>query len=132
MSQIFFHQLSKDSTFDIIVSNPPYITDKEFARLDPSVKNWEDARALLAEDDGLALIAQIIETAPLFLQSNEALKAHVVPEVTIEIGWQQGPAVQQLMQKADYRDVQILKDTGRKDRTVSGRVIDVAATDNKK
>ena len=40
--------------FDAMVSNPPYLSDAEFAALDPSVKRWEPAAALVSGPDGLA------------------------------------------------------------------------------
>lgn len=126
-----FAAVSPELTFDLIVTNPPYISDREFARLDLSVKNWEDTRALLAEDEGLALITKIIEQAPSYLRSNDALQKHA-PQLTIEIGWQQGAAVHQLMEKAGFEQIKIAQDSARKDRTVSGSVSHVAVTAAKK
>lgn len=126
-----FASIPTDITFDLIVSNPPYITDKEFVRLDLSVKNWEDPRALFAEDNGLALITKIIDQAPQYLRSNAVLHEHGIAQLTMEIGWQQGPAVQNLMQKK-YAHVQVAQDMARKDRTVSGSVEYVAVTSAKK
>ena len=60
--------------FDIIVSNPPYIAQDEFMQLDKTVVDWEDHNALLAGDDGLAIIKQIIAQAPQFIQSNDEVK----------------------------------------------------------
>jgi release factor glutamine methyltransferase len=40
-------------TFDAIVSNPPYLTEAEYQRLEPSVRAWEPREALVAGDDGL-------------------------------------------------------------------------------
>lgn len=127
-----FNALPQDLTFDVIVSNPPYINDKEFVRLDLSVKNWEDARALLAEDNGLAIIARIIDQASLYLRPNVALCEQNIAQLVIEIGWQQGPAVRELMQKAGYTRVQVTKDVAKKDRTVSGGIEHVAVTADKK
>ena len=53
--------------FDIIISNPPYISPEEYTDLDESVRNWEDRRALVAEDQGLAIIQRIIAGAQEFL-----------------------------------------------------------------
>lgn len=130
-SDLFAH-VPTDLKFDLIVTNPPYITDKEFVRLDLSVKNWEDSRALLAEDNGLALITKIIDQTPCYVRPNAVLYEHGVPQLTVEIGWQQGPVVQELMHKAGYSHVMVMQDIAHKDRTVSGSVDHVAVTSVKK
>lgn len=127
-----FSNIPHDLTFDLIVTNPPYITDKEFARLDPSVKNWEDARALFAEDNGLAIITKIIDQAPLYLRPNRVLHEHGIAQLSIEIGWQQGPAVQELMKKAGYTQVKVSQDIAHKDRVVSGSAEHVAIAADQK
>ena len=50
-------------TFDLIVSNPPYISSSEWDTLYPSVKKWEDHKALVAQNNGLEIIEKIIETS---------------------------------------------------------------------
>tara|TARA_B100000989_G_C19389694_1_gene405184 strand:- start:494 stop:829 length:336 start_codon:yes stop_codon:yes gene_type:complete len=42
-----------NSKFDLIVSNPPYLTIKEFNNADPEIKNYEPKLALVGGDDGL-------------------------------------------------------------------------------
>ena len=112
--------------FDMIVSNPPYITPAEFTHLDVSVTRWEDHKALMADDDGLAIIKQIIAQAPQFIQDNKEMKNKNVPQVIIEIGYAQGTAVKNIMEDAGYNDVRVHKDLEGKDRFVTGRVDNVA------
>lgn len=50
--------------FDLVVSNPPYLTEAEYRVLDPSVKAWEPREALIAGPDGLAAIRRLLEQAP--------------------------------------------------------------------
>lgn len=50
--------------FDLVVSNPPYLTEVEYQGLDPSVKAWEPREALIAGPDGLAAIRRLLEQAP--------------------------------------------------------------------
>ena len=50
--------------FDLVVSNPPYLTEAEYQGLDPSVKVWEPPEALIAGPDGLAAIRRLLEQAP--------------------------------------------------------------------
>ncbi|HEV2601163.1 MAG TPA: peptide chain release factor N(5)-glutamine methyltransferase [Candidatus Babeliales bacterium] len=123
-----FNALPKDIRFDLIVTNPPYITPIEWQTLDQSVAQWEDKGALVADDDGLALIKKIIAVAPQYLQQNEELQAQAIPQLMIEIGYLQGPTVATLMQQADYTDIKIDTDLEHKDRVVSGRTDNVAPT----
>src|SRR5687767_3162874 len=54
----------RDERFDLVVSNPPYLTEAEYQGLDPSVKVWEPPEALIAGPDGLAAIRRLLEQAP--------------------------------------------------------------------
>jgi len=53
--------------FDLVVSNPPYITTGEIGDLDPSVRDWEPGLALDGGPDGMALIGQVIRDAAALL-----------------------------------------------------------------
>lgn len=53
--------------FDVIVSNPPYVSAEEFDRLQPSVRSFEPRGALVSGDDGLAHTRQILQDATPFL-----------------------------------------------------------------
>jgi release factor glutamine methyltransferase len=50
--------------FDLIVANPPYLTEAEYAALDSSVKSWEPQEALVSGPNGLELIRRILAEAP--------------------------------------------------------------------
>jgi len=121
-----FAAIAQDALFDMIVSNPPYITEKEFAVLEDSVVLWEDHGALLAADEGLAIIKKIIHQAPDFIQKNEEMQQKNIPQLVIEIGYNQGIAVKNIMQAAGYNQVVVHKDLEGKDRFVTGRVDYVA------
>lgn len=77
----------ENTQFDLIVANPPYIDGADVHTLAPRVRNFEDSRALVAEDQGYALIEQIIDQAPEYLDS-DGLRM-----VVIEIGAAQGKRV---------------------------------------
>lgn len=117
-----FKNIPKDLQFDIIVSNPPYISAKEYKELAPSVTEWEDKNALVAEHDGFAIIKEIIDHAPEYIRYNEELFLAGIPQVMIEIGYRQGNRAKELMQKALYTHVKIEKDLEGKDRVIVGRV----------
>lgn len=112
-----FKQL-KGMKFDLILSNPPYIGADE--QLDISVTTWEDPQALYADNNGYAIIQQIIRKAPEFLQPHTKLQQHHINQLYIEIGWQQKTSVIKLMQNAGYAAITSKKDLAGKDRVVSG------------
>lgn len=51
------------SAFDVVVSNPPYLTDAEYATLDPAVREWEPRLALPSGADGLGATARLLDDA---------------------------------------------------------------------
>ncbi len=58
--------------FDIIVSNPPYLTDAEYESAQPEVKNFDPHAALVSPDDGLADLRKIMSALPDFLEDTGA------------------------------------------------------------
>ena len=50
-------------SFDVLVANPPYLTDEEYRTLDPSVKGWEPAGALASGPDGLDATRRLLRSA---------------------------------------------------------------------
>lgn len=99
-------------TFDLIVSNPPYIALDEMAALAPELAH-EPRMALTDEGDGLACYREICAGARKFLKSDGRL--------LVEIGHLQGPDVAALFAKAGLADVQILNDLDGRNRVVSGK-----------
>lgn len=92
---------------DVVVANPPYITRDQYQTLDLDVKHWEDIRALVADQEGLAVHHRIIDLA---LQAKTQVLA-------MEIGGtaQVDPLRQRL--KNDYA-VHVWQDLRCKDRLV--------------
>lgn len=117
-----FDALPTDTLFDLIVSNPPYISMSEFQELDSSVSSWEDPQALVAADDGLAIINDIIEIAPDFLQDNAEMKQLDIPQLVIEIGYTQAHKTIDLLQSFGFAKARIIKDLEGKDRVAYGRI----------
>ncbi len=117
-----FESIPVGMQFDIILSNPPYISAAEFESLDETVTQWEDHNALIASDDGLAIIKKIIAQAPQFIQTNDEMRRKNIPQVVIEIGYAQGAAVQALMHAAHYNDILVHKDLEGKDRFITARI----------
>lgn len=65
-----FSALRSGETFDIIVSNPPYINEEDYNNLDKVVKNFEPKIALFANDNGLEFYKRIIFDAKKYLNPN--------------------------------------------------------------
>ncbi len=60
-------------TFEIVVSNPPYLTAEETTQTSPEVRGFEPVAALSAAEDGLADLALIVRAAPRYLASGGLL-----------------------------------------------------------
>lgn len=84
--RIFKHKLSDASelpgiegSFDLIVSNPPYVLTKDLAELDPEISLYEDLRALDGGEDGLQVIRSILKIASKRLSVKGVLWLEVDP-----------------------------------------------------
>jgi release factor glutamine methyltransferase len=102
----------KRTYFDVIVSNPPYISESEYETLQSHITLWEDRRALVAEDNGQAIIKKIIERT----------RDYLIPDglLVIEIGSSQAD-IYTFMQSCGYTDVQVMKDFAQHNRVLMGR-----------
>jgi len=78
-----------DSTFDLIVSNPPYVTDTEYAELAPEVRDFEPRSALTAGADGLDDVRGVMTAVTRCLSPGGRL--------LLEIGHRQAGAVTALV-----------------------------------
>jgi release factor glutamine methyltransferase len=97
--------------FDLIVCNPPYVSDPEFEKLAKNVRDFEPKLALTAGADGLDIITRIITESSQFLKSSSAMM--------LEIGNNQGPMVRKMLEDTGYFDtVTIEKDFNKLDRLV--------------
>lgn len=100
-----------DQQWDLIVSNPPYISAEEWPLMDISVREKEPKMALFAQEQGLAIYKQLAQQAPNCLAPNG--------QMALEIGFQQGLAVQQLFAAAfPNKEVTVVKDLAGQDRMV--------------
>jgi release factor glutamine methyltransferase len=109
--------------FDLIVSNPPYVSDSEYEKLAPNVKDHEPRAALYGGPDGLDLYRRIIEKCGDFLKPDGALM--------LEIGYAQGPAVREMLEQTGlFADIAVLKDLSQNDRIVIAQKNPDQKTDN--
>lgn len=113
LGDVFLYQQElTPGALDLIVSNPPYLTNAEMQVLQPEVR-FEPAMALEAGDDGLDFYRHIAANYQKALRSGGWL--------VLEIGWQQADAVQALLRQNGWQQVQVQKDYGGNDRAVSAK-----------
>jgi release factor glutamine methyltransferase len=101
-------------TFDLIVSNPPYI-DPQDSHLTQGDLQFEPRSALVADEKGLADIKHIIAEAKKYLSSNGFL--------LLEHGYDQAAAVRELLDQNGYTNIETKKDFGGNDRVTFGQHI---------
>lgn len=82
--------VAEDEPFDLILSNPPYITSSVIPTLEPTVRNFEPHLALDGGPDGLSVVGRLIEQAPPRLKPG----GHLI----LEIGYDQEAAVRALVE----------------------------------
>lgn len=98
--------------FDLILSNPPYITEAEMALLDPDVALHDPHLALTPGGDGLAPYRVLAEGCRTFLKPGG--------KILVEIGWKQGADVAEIFRSADLSEVEVIQDLDGRDRVVCG------------
>ncbi|MFO0665139.1 MAG: peptide chain release factor N(5)-glutamine methyltransferase [Polyangiaceae bacterium] len=101
------------ATFDLVVSNPPYIPSGDIEGLMPDVRDFEPRLALDGGSDGLDFLRRIVQEAPKYLAPGGIL--------AVELGAGEAPAVRDLFLERGFEDVEVTKDLARIERVVSGR-----------
>ena len=97
---------------DFIVSNPPYITNKEMDDLDSVVKDHEPDLALRAGDTGLDFYGPILNIAKSLLKDGGAL--------FVEHGYEQGDAVRAIFEQGGLKNCMTIRDYGGNQRVTVG------------
>jgi release factor glutamine methyltransferase len=100
-------------TADLIVANPPYLSEEEWGGLDPVVKDFDPVAALVAGPSGLEDLAVVITGAPEHLAPGGAL--------VCEIGAAQGDAVTRLAAATGARHLEVRVDLAGRDRVLVAR-----------
>ena len=101
-----------EGTYDVIVSNPPYIKTSVIEELEAEVRLHDPILALDGKEDGLYFYRRIIGESVKFLKEKGKLY--------FEIGHDQGVDVKQLMEEAGFSYVTVKKDLAGLDRVVFG------------
>ena len=111
-SDLLEKSIENKKSYDIIVSNPPYIEDGEIKNLMDDVKKYEPHTALNGGIDGLDFYKKIIKQSQVTLNNNGIL--------AFEIGYNQAEDVKLLMKESNFADVKVIKDFASLDRVVIG------------
>lgn len=98
------------SKFDVIVSNPPYIPQKDIATLEDDVKEYEPVSTLTDGGDGLSYYRRLLSEGKAYIKENGF--------IALEIGIYQSEDVKQIAMDNGWKDIKIIKDYAGIDRVV--------------
>jgi len=102
----------KNKKFDLIISNPPYISTGELVGLAKEI-SFEPKQAIAAGIDGLVFYRSIVSQSVVHLNNNGLL--------AFEVGAKQAGAVKLMLLKEKFSDIKIIKDYNNINRVVTGR-----------
>lgn len=102
--QLIQSDTSKDLSgkFDIIISNPPYISEKQFQNLQKEVKNYEPKTALYGGEKGTYYYQKILQNTDDFLNKDG--------KIFFEIGANQKEGMEKIIHEFNYKIIDIIKD----------------------
>jgi len=111
----FTQTLFLPSSFDLVVANPPYVTEEELGNCSHEVRQFEPHTALTSGADGLDHIRLLIPCLERYLVSKGLL--------AIEFGWRHGSIVRKILASQEYyfNEISIHKDLAGHDRFVTAR-----------
>ena len=101
---------SIDGTFDLIVSNPPYLSESDLGGTEPEIRDYEPLTALVAPADGMACVNALIQAAPDRLNPGGRMY--------LEIGADQRDRVSRLISASTGIRGKVLADLSGRDRFV--------------
>jgi release factor glutamine methyltransferase len=111
-----FFDFSKNNKhkFDLIVSNPPYISLKDYESLEAELKNYEPKEALTDFEDGYHFYKIICKNASNLLVPNG--------KIFFEIGFGQSKTIKQIMHENGFINISVIKDYQNIDRVIFGEI----------
>jgi release factor glutamine methyltransferase len=115
-----YDDLPPGVAFDLIVSNPPYVTPESLRRLRPEIRGWEPHVALRAERGGMEFYERIVPGAPPRLRPGGALAVEI-PEMRLL------DVLALFVETGRFEDVDPRNDLGGRPRVVGGRLREDAA-----
>lgn len=97
-----FEPIRKPASFDLIISNPPYIRTPDINGLQREIKDWEPVDALDGGKDGMDFYRKILSEARSYLKTNG--------KIMVEVGFDQASDVAKIAKKYSFRKIEIIKD----------------------
>lgn len=110
-----FLNFLKERSFDIVVSNPPYVSETELCGLEPDIRDFEPIVALRGGEDGLDSIRRVASGAISVLKSGGWC--------IMEIGGDQNKETTEILRAFGYRDISFSEDLSGIKRVIKGRWI---------
>ena len=99
--------------FDLVVSNPPYVSESEFANLPADVRNYEPKLALVAGDDAMSVIRNLVTQAVSRLREGGHLLIELSPMIAEQVA--------EMLRQQGWHDVRILRDMAGHERIAAAR-----------
>ncbi len=94
---------------DVVVANPPYVAEGEYAALEPGVREWEPAEALVSGADGLEATRRLLPAALAIVRPGgwlaleiDARRAQAVARLATAVGWREVTVHLDLFGRARY------------------------------
>ena len=110
-----FSALREGEKFDVVVSNPPYISEDDYNNLDKVVKDFEPKSALLAKDNGLEFYKKIIKQAAKYVNYGGY--------IAFECGMGQAREICTLLERNGFQVSDVIKDLAGIERVVAARMV---------
>jgi release factor glutamine methyltransferase len=105
-----FSTVNKTKSFDLIISNPPYIKSDDIKDLQPEIRDWEPLNALDGGRDGLVYYREIVPAARQILNDTGILM--------FELGDGYAQSLKKMFENSGYSSIEILKDYSGKERII--------------
>ena len=115
VNDIFSSENLTENNFDVIVSNPPYITSQDFKNLSKELKDYEPKAALTDSSNGLSFYDIISSKCNIYLKKGGKL--------FFELGYGHSENVQEIMKKNHFISISIKKDYQNIDRIIRGEFL---------
>ncbi|MBE7710312.1 MAG: peptide chain release factor N(5)-glutamine methyltransferase [Cyanobacteria bacterium SIG32] len=109
-----FSNVKPGESFDIIISNPPYIPPSEKANIQMEVKFDPELALYTSDEKGLEFYEKISQGAPSILNKGGYL--------LFELGIDQAKDVEQIMLNNGFKEIEIIKDLAGIDRVIAGKI----------
>ncbi|CAG8815932.1 29738_t:CDS:2, partial [Racocetra persica] len=111
--------MQKSNGYDLVVSNPPYISHDEYLTLDEDVRLWEDKLAMVADENGTIFHNRIAYLTARYLFKKNSPFTNVwknkIPQLVMEIGGShQISSIVEELKKYNFKSVDIWKDSAGK------------------